>query len=79
MRFPSKTEFSESYLFDKRMGTKRLEVPYKSETHQGRATIIKVPYIESHRRRVEFYRLSQEYKNYRYFEVSSVVEVENSK
>ena len=79
LRFPSKTEFSESYRFDKRVGTQRLEIPYKSETHSGRSTIVNVPYIESHRRRVEFYHLSQEYKNYRYFEVSSSVDVETPK
>jgi len=78
LRFPSKTVFSESYVFDKQIGTRRLEIPYKSETHSGRATIINVPYIEARRRRVEFYRLSQEYKDYRYFEVSSSVEVENT-
>ncbi|MDY0297485.1 MAG: hypothetical protein RB296_09220 [Acidobacteriota bacterium] len=74
LRFPSRTEFSESYVFDKRVGTHRTLIPYASETHGGRATSVVTPYLETRHRRVEFYRLTQEYKNYRYFEVDSSVE-----
>jgi hypothetical protein len=73
LRFPSRTEFSESYLFDKRVGTRRTHIPYASETHGGRATTVIIPYLETWHRQVEFYRLTQEYKDYRYFEVESSV------
>jgi len=74
LRFPSMTEFSESYIFDKQVGTRRALIPYASETHGGRATTVVIPYLETRHRRVEFYRLTQEYKDYRYFEVESSVE-----
>ncbi|HDP93903.1 MAG TPA: hypothetical protein ENN40_00910 [Candidatus Aminicenantes bacterium] len=73
LRFPSKTEFSESYVFDKRVGTRSTLIPYASETHGGRATTVVIPFLETRHRRVEFYRLTQEYKDYRYFEVESSV------
>jgi len=35
-----------------------------------------LPSIETRRRRVEFYRMTQVYKDYRYFEVDTRVELE---
>lgn len=64
IRFPSKTEFTEKYRFDKARQIKQVrEMDYTS-------TFI-LPMLETRVRDVEFYRLSQEYVQYKFFHVES--------
>jgi len=74
LRFPSNVDFSESYVFDKQV-VKRKSKVYQPFALRGESNAVLQPAIQSGRRRVEFYHLSQEYKKYRYFEVNSRVEV----
>ena len=75
LRFPSSAEFSESYVFDKQV-VKRKSRVYQPFALQGESHAVLQPTVESGRRRVNFYRLTQEYEKYRYFEVTSRVEVD---
>ena len=64
IRFPSKTEFTERYRFDKARQIKQVrDMEYTS-------TFI-LPMLETRVRDVEFYRLSQEYAKYKFFHVES--------
>jgi len=74
IRFPSLTEFSEAYIFDKlsRTRVRTRAVPEK----YGVVKYVREPYEERGRRRVEFYHLRQQYKNYRFFQVNSRVKVQ---
>ena len=71
LRFPSSAEFSESYVFDREVKERKM-VPVRglpSRYALGPATNFRF-------RRVEFYRMTQEYRDYRYFEVHTRVEVD---
>ncbi|MBN1196505.1 MAG: hypothetical protein JXA62_03785 [Candidatus Aminicenantes bacterium] len=74
LRFPSSAEFSESYVFDKQVKNRKTNV-YQPFALQGESHAVTLPTIESRYRRVEFYRVTQAYKNYRYFEVDTRVEI----
>jgi hypothetical protein len=74
LRFPSSTEFSESYLFDREVKEREKELIRSLRTYGARGPAVKFGY-----RKVEFYRLTQAYKNYRYFEVDTKVKVAERK
>jgi len=74
LRFPSQTEFAEAYVFDKLSRT-RVRVRNVPEKY-GVVKQVREPYEDRSRRRVEFYHLLQQYKDYRYFEVNSKVEIQ---
>ncbi len=78
LRFPSSVEFSESYVFDKQVTERKANVLQPFAMH-GESHLVRLPAIESRHRRVEFYRLTQSYKKYRYFEVDTKVKVEEQK
>jgi len=72
LRFPSSAEFSESYVFDREVKG-RGWVPIRtlrSNRALGPATNFRY-------RWVEFYRMTQEYKKYRHFEVDTRVRIGN--
>ncbi len=77
LRFPSSAEFSESYVFDKQLKHRKTNV-YQPFALQGESHAVTLPTIESRYRRVEFYRMTQAYKDYRYFEVDTRVELEDA-
>jgi hypothetical protein len=77
LRFPSSTEFSESYVFKKKLSSREVTVHSPSDDPDfAISKTIRVPSVEARHRRVEFYRLTQSYKKYRYFEVDTRVETE---
>lgn len=71
IRFPSATEFREAYVFEKTLIKRKLELPYSTSTYGVEKTVVDIPTIEQQRREVEFYRLNQEYRKYRFFTVES--------
>ena len=80
LRFPSETEFVETYEFDKSLVTKEMgdpkNAPNKKYTEQPR-TSITLFHLENRKRNVEFGRLRQVYEKYRFFEVESREEIKN--
>ena len=80
LRFPSSAEFSESYIFEKQIIERRIKLPNSGGEADGTTyTTTRLPTVESRHRQVEFYRMAQTYKKYRYFEVETKVEVEEQK
>ena len=76
LRFPSSSEFSESYVFKKQLTSRKVTVTSPSDSPDfAISKTIRVPSVEARHRRVEFYLMSQIYKKYRYFEVETKVEV----
>ena len=78
LRFPSSAEFSESYVFDKRVTERKAKGILQNFALHGESYAVGLPTIESRHRRVEFYRMSQTYRKYRYFEVETRVEVQSA-
>lgn len=73
LRFPSETEFSESYIYEQYPETRMRPVSeagkWSTRSYMRRST-------ERVTRRIEFYHLRHQYSDYRYFEVKSHLEVE---
>ena len=74
LRFPSLTEFSEAYVFDKLSRT-RMRTRVAMEKH-GVVKYVQEPYEDRTRKRVELYHLRQQYKDYRFFHVKTRVKVQ---
>ncbi len=73
LRFPSETEFSESYIFEQYPETRMRPV---SETGKWATRSYMRRSTERVTRRIEFYHLRHQYKDYRYFQVNSRLEVQ---
>jgi hypothetical protein len=78
LRFPSETEFAETYEFDKGIA-QRVKYLGFSDIHHGSQVELAVsqPYMETRQRQVEFYNLRQVYEKYRFFQVESREEIKD--
>jgi hypothetical protein len=80
LRFPSMAMFREAYIFEKTVSTQKAEIPFaqgEGKNPGSSSTVVEIPRIEQARREVEFYRLRQDYKKYRFFDVKMREEVKN--
>ena len=78
LRFPSETEFIESYEFAKSIARDVKTVRPETVLHRSQIQVaVGQPYLETRPRLVEFYRLRQGYKKYRFFQVDSREEIQN--
>ncbi len=76
LRFPSETEFIESYEFDKGMSRDVKVLRPEKILHLSQVqTVAGQPHMAARQRKVEFYRLRQTYKKYRFFQVESREEI----